>query len=375
MSFFERIILGLALLSVTSPVIGEGVDHYELAPSVMRANGQAIYPSGVIDPALANPPGPSLENAIPMPPSPGVPYSTTPTGSPVGTPPMGPAVWSPSGPVSPSNSASSITAAGPSGSPAAVSPQIYPSPTAMPQIAPPSQASWYTRVEYFHWNERIAGTDFVNEDGALFTVGYSRRMGIERFRAELFGGAVNYQGFDQYQSTPTAATVNIPLSSNTNYLGLRGEYEMVLAPASWEGRAALLIGVGTRFWIRDFPDSFDDQGNFVPSIQETWWTIYPYIGLETHCRLGTELDIYSESRIGTTAVTYQFSSTDTNPLWPQPGIMANTEIGLRGSRFFIAGRIEVMSWSPSSLVYGENSGANQPNSVMFSAGGRMGFVF
>ncbi len=245
----------------------------------------------------------------------------------------------------------------------------------MSDVVSGPQASWYTRAEYFHWNERIGGTDFVNESGALFTVGYARRNGIERFRAELFGGAVNYQGFDQYQATPTSPTVDIPLSSTTNYLGVRGEYELVLSPAAWEGRVAFLIGLGTRFWIRDFPDSTDSQGNFVPSIQETWWTIYPFLGLETDYCLGTGLDLYTQSRIGTTAVTYQFSSTDTNPLWPQAGIMANTEIGLRGAAFFIAARIEVMSWSPSSVGYGENSGGNQPNSIMFTAGGRFGFMF
>ena len=123
------------------------------------------------------------------------------------------------------------------------------------------------------------------------------------------------------------------------------------------------------------PDGTDAQGNAVPSIQETWWTIYPYLGLETHHRLGDALEVYTESRVGTTAVTYQFSSTDTNPLWPKPGVVANTEIGLRGPRFFVAGRFEVMTWSPSPLVMGSASESNQPNSVMYTAGGRLGFTF
>ena len=70
-------------------------------------------------------------------------------------------------------------------------------PRQLPQSVPPSPASWYTRVEYYHWNERIGGTDFVNESGALFTLGYSRQIGIERFCAELFGGDVHYDGYDQ----------------------------------------------------------------------------------------------------------------------------------------------------------------------------------
>ena len=187
----------------------------------------------------------------------------------------------------------------------------------MPDAAPPAQASWYTRVEYFHWNERIGGTDFVNEDGTLFTLGYSRQFGIERFRAELFGGDVHYDGYDQNDM--------VSMASNTGYLGLRGEYEMVLAPAAWEGRVAFWWVLGTRFWIRDLHDGSDDQGNPVYGYQESWWTMYPFLGLETHRRMGDDLDLYSESRIGTTALTYQFVSINDRPLWPRPGIFANTE--------------------------------------------------
>ncbi len=408
MSFSTRILPGLALLLAAAAAVGQAVDHYEVAPSVMRANGQSIYPAGVSDPSLVNPAGPPPESAIPPPPAAGLPVGptigppagttpvgTTPVGTtpvgpmpvgppvwswpasavssasgPVGPTPVGPPVWSPSGPASPNNSLPGTASGGPWSSPAPAQTQVYPSATAAPQAEPATQASWYTRVEYFHWNERIGGQDFVTESGALFTLGYSRQIGIERFRGELFGGEVNYQGFDQVQTSPTAEVL-IPLTSNTDYLGLRGEYEMVLAPAAWEGRFALLIGLGTRFWIRGFPDGTDAQGNTVPSIQETWWTIYPYLGLETHHRLGDGLELYSESRVGTTAVTYQYSSTDTNPLWPKPGIMANTEIGLRGPRFFVAARAEVMSWSPSSVV----ELMNQPNSVMYTLGGRLGFTF
>ncbi len=225
------------------------------------------------------------------------------------------------------------------------------------------QASWYTRVEYFHWNERVAGTDFVNENGTLFTLGYSRRIGVERFRAELFGGDVHYEGFDQANMAA--------LSSNTGYLGLRGEYEMVIEPAAWEGRFAILAGMGTRFWIRDLHDGSDDLGNPIWGYQETWWTMYPFLGLETHRFLGPDVELYSQSRAGATCLTYQFVSINDRPLWPRPGVFANTELGLRGSQYFVAARVEFMSWSPSSVV----EGSYQPNSTMFTAGGRLGFMF
>jgi len=302
-----------------------------------------------------------------MPPAPELPVGTTPMppapGLPVGTTPMGSPVWSPNGPASPSNSAPGAANAGAWNYSPAVQTQVYPAATAAPAVEKLAQSSWYTRVEYFHWNERIGSLNFVNESGALYTLGYSRQIGIERFRAELFGGDVHYNSYDD--------TGVENMASNTGYLGLRGEYEMILAPAAWEGRAAFLLGLGSRFWIRDLHDGADYQGNPASGYQETWWTMYPYLGLETHRRLGAELDLYSESRIGMTAMTYEFASINYRPLWPKVGVFANMEIGLRGPRFFIAGRAEVMSWSVSSVI----QDSYQPQSLMVTAGGRLGFMF
>jgi hypothetical protein len=383
MNFSTRIIACLFLLSPafsaaeTYPGMGGSVDHYDLAPSVQRAaGGPAIYPAGLSDPALANPPGPPPENSIPPPSAAGLPARPTPMVSPMLTP-VGPATTNnldaPYIDPGPTNSLSGGSRFAPW--PPVTQTPVYPRAAAEVSVDPPAEKSWYARVDYFHWKERSGGQDFVTEDGPLFTLGYTRKIGIERFRGELFGGSVTYHGFDQFQATPQSDVVLIPLTNGTDYLGLRGEYELVLAPAAWEGRFALLAGVGSRFWIRGFPDGVDAQGNPVPSIQETWWTIYPYLGLETHSRLGDKWELYSESRVGATAFTYQFSSTDTNPLWPQPGIMANTEIGLRGAWFFLAARFEVMSWSPSPWVSGSNEQSSQPNSVMYTAGARMGIIF
>jgi hypothetical protein len=354
MCFPARIFFGLALLLAAVPAAGQAVNHYELGTAAMRASGQSIYPAGVSDPLLGNPPGPPPETVVP----------TTPPGLPAVAPSPGPAAWPPGSPTIQYSPAPAATG-GAWNAPVTAPAQVYPSPDAAAQLGPPPPASWYTRVEYFHWNERIGGTDFVNEDGTLFTLGYSRQIGIERFRAELFGGDVHYDGYDQ------SGTDLISMTSNTGYLGLRGEYEMVLAPAAWQGRWAILAGLGTRFWVRDLHDGSDDQGNPVYGYQETWWTMYPFLGLETHWSLGADWELYSESRVGTTALTYQFVSINERPLWPRPGVFANTEIGLRGPRFFVATRAEAMSWSPSSVV----QDSYQPNSVMFTIGGRFGFMF
>ena len=206
--------------------------------------------------------------------------------------------------------------------------------------------------------------DFVNESGALFTVGYQRQVGIERFRGELFGGVVDYNGYGQFDSGALET-----LKSNTGYLGLRGEYELVL-PGFWHG-VDFLAGFGSRFWIRDLHDGTTDDGSPVFGYQEDWWTFYPYLGLQTSDRLSDGLEFYTETRAGATVLTYDFASIGDRPLWPTPSIMANVEIGLRGARFYAAVRAEVMRWEDSPVV----QDAYQPRATMYTVGGRLGVMF
>jgi hypothetical protein len=272
----------------------------------------------------------------------------------------------PMGPASPSNSFPPMNSSVPWVAPPITQTQAYPAVSAAATADALVSRSWYTRVDYYHWNERVGGTDFVNEDGSLFTLGYERQNGIERFRGELFGGDVHYAGYSQSASGDLET-----LPSNTGYLGLRGEYELVLAPSFWQGRVALLGGLGTRFWVRDLHDGTDAAGDPVYGYQETWWTMYPYLGLETHLHLGSDLELYTESRAGVTALTYQFVSINERPLWPGVGVFANAEMGIRGERFFVAARAEVMNWTQSSTV----QGSFQPQSLLFTVGARLGIMF
>jgi hypothetical protein len=358
------------------------VDHYDMSRvGTHGADGQASYPSGVIDPSRANPPQPPTNVAVPLPPQPDTPIRSVPQGYPpeITNGPMlrgadgpGSSYYGPGGqyygPGAPYGPPPQYY--GPAAAPGAQSAQIYPPPTAappptsLPQASQCLPATWYTRVDYFHWNEKIGGMDFVNESGALFTVGYQRQVGIERFRGEIFGGVVDYEGYGQFSSGALET-----LDSNTGYLGLRGEYELVL-PAFWQG-GAFLAGFGSRFWIRDLHDGTTDAGTPVFGYQEDWWTFYPYLGLATCNELGSGLELYTESRVGATVLTYQFASIGDRPLWPTPGVVANVEVGLRGSRFYAAARAEVMRWEDSPIV----QDAYQPRSTMFTVGGRFGVMF
>jgi hypothetical protein len=227
------------------------------------------------------------------------------------------------------------------------------------------ESNWYTRIEYFHWNERIESTDFVDEYGTLLTLGYQRRYGHERYRLELFGGTMNYVGFAQGDGLDDE-----PLRGDTGYLGMRGEYDYLIEPIWWTN-TKFILGVGTRFWVRDLKDSYIDAGDLVPGYLETWWTIYPYLGLETHRTLASGAVFYVSGRVGFTAVTYQHVTWGDESLYPKPGMIGQAEFGVRGKRWFLAGSLEVLTWAQSNVA----RDAYQPASQLFTAGLRTGVIF
>jgi hypothetical protein len=221
-------------------------------------------------------------------------------------------------------------------------------------------------VDYFHWNERLDGGDFVNEQGLLTTIGYVNRHGPERFRFELFGGSVHYSGEAIFEHAPTE-----PLSSSTNLLGVRGECDLLLEPEAWP-RVSFVVGLGTRFWIRDLQDGLSSiTQSPVAGYQETWWTIYPYLGLETRRTLGDSTEFYASGRIGMTAITYQQVSFFDVALYPKLGLTGQLEAGLRGRRLFAGGFFETFTWGESNM----RQYTLQPRSTMFTVGLKTGFFF
>jgi hypothetical protein len=227
------------------------------------------------------------------------------------------------------------------------------------------ESTWYTRIDYFHWNERSDGMDLVNEYGTLFTVGYMRRVGIERFHAAFFGATMEYKGFGVFDDGSLE-----PLSSATGYLGALAEYDLHVEPDSWQ-TLSLFVGVGTRFWIRDLKDGITDLGNPSIGYQETWWTMYPYLGLEKKRSLSGGPEFYYAGRIGCTAITYQHATWGDTALYPKAGLTGQLECGVRGRSAFISIFSEVLSWRQSDIV----ANMLQPNSQLFTIGLKTGFCF
>ncbi len=229
----------------------------------------------------------------------------------------------------------------------------------------PLEAEWYVRFDYFLWNERVGGTEIDSENGTLYTLGYARCSGADRFRAELFTGTMNYGGTDWNGD---------PVDSITSYLGVRAEYEWLwdMSLRGWP-QTTLFAGLGTRFWIRDIKDGVVLSTNDISvGHQENWWTIYPYLGFEKRwpCNAGEE--IYARGRIGCTAFTYQFLDIEEGtPLYPRPDVIGQIECGFRHDQVFIVACFEAMTWNASPTV----RDWSQPRSQMFVTGLKLGLSF
>jgi hypothetical protein len=238
---------------------------------------------------------------------------------------------------------------------------------------PGETSSFYVRADYFHWNERIDGGDLLNEDGVLTTLGYARRLDRAGYLVEVFGGNVNYSGAAMFND----GTVE-PLSSHVEYLGARGEFDLRFALDEWP-TTFFVAGIGTRFWLRNLPDAQTAGGDLVSGYQETWWTIYPYLGLEWSRPLGSQAtsgpasppELYGSARLGVTAFTYEVATINNLTLYPAPGLTTQLEYGIRGSNLFLAGYLEVMAWGESPV----RDGWLQPESTMLTAGIKAGLLY
>jgi hypothetical protein len=235
-------------------------------------------------------------------------------------------------------------------------------------------STWYFRQEAFFWNERSDGRDFVNERGPLSTLGYVHRNRFERFRMELFGGTVAYDGGAQFDDNTYEPYHQ---SNGTNYLGVRAEYDLLIEPACWS-RLRAFAGVGTRFWIRDLNDAVTPSGAPVTGYQEDWWTFYPYVGLETKESDEPGWKFFGSARFGLTPLTFQsinFPVPDyycvNTTLYPKCGVTGKMELGVRFQRLAVSAYLEGFTWGESAVA----RGSLQPASRMLTIGGQLGYTF
>ena len=298
---FRKVVLTSVLIISVCPAVGD--------------DNSSTWP-----PAPASPAGPALGSANLQPVQPPSPYS---------------AAWPPPGQDARTFAAGRQDWTAVPEHPAAVS--VAPD---TPPVERLITSTWYFRQDAFFWNERLDGRDFVNEYGPLSTLGYSHRNRFERFRVELFGGTVAYDGGAQFDD---GSYEPYHQSNGTNYFGVRGEYDLLIEPACWS-RVRAFVGIGTRFWMRDLQDAITPSGSPVSGYEENWWTFYPYIGLETKESDEPGWKFFGSARFGVTPLTIERINDFETTLHPKCGLTAQMEVGIRFQRLAGSACVETMTW-------------------------------
>lgn len=105
--------------------------------------------------------------------------------------------------------------------------------------------------------------------------------------------------------------------------------------------------------------------------QETWWTFYPYVGLETKESSEPGPKFFGSVRVGATPLTYQHATFFDTTVFPRCGITGRMELGVRFQKFAMSAVVEGMSWGQSADV----EGSFQPASRMLTVGGQISYAF
>jgi len=231
----------------------------------------------------------------------------------------------------------------------------------------PTESTWYTRVDYYHWSERYQRANIEDEIGALPTLGYTRTGGEQRFRAEIFGGTVQYQGAALLNNGTVVAS-----SERIYYYGGRVEYDLFFNCPN-HPNCLWFIGIGTRVWNRNLPNFTINPGNLlIEGLNQTWVTLYPYIGVETRHDPSRPVEFYGRMRVGLTAFTYMYENFPAgNGVYPLPGATALLEEGVRYHDFTLTGYAEVFGWAQSHI----SGGYFSETSTLLTIGAKAGYSF
>jgi hypothetical protein len=206
------------------------------------------------------------------------------------------------------------------------------------QSARAGEVSVYVKSGYFTWDEKLNGSSFVKEKGAMHGAGITRKdilSGVSLAEtAEVWGGNVHYDGHD--------ITGQTKIEADTSYLGTKEEAAVgvklrVADALSFEP----FVGVGHRFWIRTRSG-------------EDWNSIYTKAGLEGdlqsagrtwYLKGGALLPVYTRSHVSLSSAGYNDVVTE-----PKAKVSAFAEGGVKLGAFAVSVEYEGMRFGQSDKV-------------------------
>jgi len=196
----------------------------------------------------------------------------------------------------------------------------------------------YFKSGWFTWDEKLNGSSFVKEKGAMHGAGIVRKDMFSRISLaesiEVWGGVIDYDGRDLLGSQK--------IKTSTSYLGTKEEVTVgVKLPASEVVSFEPFLGVGHRFWVRT-------------CCGEDWNSIYTKAGLAgeyqaraytLYLKGGALLPIYTRNHVSLSNAGF----SDVVVL-PKSELSAFAEGGVKLGSFALSFEYEGMKFGQSGKV-------------------------
>jgi hypothetical protein len=206
------------------------------------------------------------------------------------------------------------------------------------QSAGAGELSVYVKSGWFTWDEKLNGSSFVKEKGAMHGAGITRKdilSGLSLAEtAEVWGGNINYDGHD--------ITGQTKIESDTSYLGTKEEASVGVRLRVGDAFSfEPFVGAGHRFWIRTRSG-------------EDWNSIYTKAGLESelqgagctwYLKGGALLPVYTRSHVSLSSAGYNDVVTN-----PKAKLSGFAEGGVKLGAFAISVEYEGMRFGQSDKV-------------------------
>lgn len=224
--------------------------------------------------------------------------------------------------------------------------------------------------EYFYWQEDLHGAKVLDEKGFRIGLEFSYKEPVKKgwlgaFRAKIYGGEVDYNGFEQNLQTGALQ----PLKSTTTYVGGlidgRFGYRWNLGEAQ---NLDFLAGPGVEFWWRGLQAASGYDEYWIPLYVRAGFDLSPSQDAGWLAALGAKVPVY----------TTQFADLDKFGLgWitlhPKPMVSGYAELGYQFTRGLTLAAFFDSYWFKQSAP--GDFGVFQPESKTYQVGLKVGWTF
>ncbi len=230
----------------------------------------------------------------------------------------------------------------------------------------------YPFVEKYKWNEFFAGTQIEENEGELYGAGAMVTMdsgrALGRLRGEWFQGKLDARGMTQ---------AGLPWETEVNHYGFRLELDGAWRVRTGRVTIAPLMGVGYRWWRRDFEDSPTVVGRGL----DKWHTVYLKFGALAEANAGGGIVPYAEAGIRLGVFNNEEFEVSGTRVSVDPGgrLTPYAELGLTAAFLKMAAyyeRVEFAQSEPKATpVLPPGFGFVQPEVTGNIFGARVGIAF